>query len=239
MARKKKVLKTRIAIVLDRSTSMGQIRKEAVQLFNDQVKAIRKAAKGKAKDTTVSLFTFSDYADEPVIFNAPVSALTEMSVEAYAPNGWTAMYDGIGKAIERLSSLPEMADPDTSFLIITVTDGEENRSRNYTGQRLADKIQILQAGGRWTFTFCGANIDVEKMGQTLNIPRANTMSYQSNSAGTLFASAANSLGTEKFLRSRVSGQSMSRNFYEDPTDPKDTAKVTTTTTVEIPKAKQK
>lgn len=234
----KKELKNRIAIILDRSSSMDTIRTEAVKMFNEQVKAIKKGAK-TIEDTTVSLFTFSTNADEPIIFNRPAKELKELKVEEYIPNGWTAMYDSVGMAIERLSALPEMSDPDCSFLAIIVTDGEENKSQNFNGQRLSDQIRLLQAGGRWTFTFCGANVDVEKMAAQLHIPKGNTMMFAANSAGMLNATVSSAVGTKGFFRSRAGGQSAVQSFYDDS---QNTAPVTTTTTVTTttpPKATKK
>lgn len=228
-----KTLKNRIAIVLDRSSSMEPIRQEAVQLFNDQVEAIKKNAK-KMEDTTVSLFTFSTVADEPVIFNRPASELKKLGAEQYTPNGWTALYDSVGMAIERLSGLTEMSDPDCSFLVIVVTDGEENKSSRYSGQRLADQIKLLEKGGRWTFTFCGANIDVEKMAQKLNLDVGNTFAFQATSQGMFDNSAINSRGLDSFFIARAGGQSRVKSFYK----PTSSATVTTTTTTTTKKAGQ-
>lgn len=210
MARKK--LKNRIAILLDRSSSMGSIRKEAVEMFNQQIVAIRK--NNKRMDTTVSLFTFSTVADEPAVFNRPLKEMKKLKYQDYNPSGSTAMYDSMGLAIDKLTSLPEMTDPNCSFLMIVVTDGEENASRLFNGQRIADRIQLLQKTGKWTFTFCGANIDVEKMGSQLNLHRGNVMSYQASSVGTAFMSASNASGMEGFLRSRACGASAVQSFYD-------------------------
>lgn len=235
MARKK--LKNRIAILLDRSSSMGSIRKEAVEMFNQQIVAIKK--NNKRMDTTVSLFTFSTVADEPAVFNRPLKELKKLKFQEYHPAGSTAMYDSMGLAIDKLTGLSEMTDPNCSFLVIVVTDGEENSSRHFNGQRIADRIQLLQKTGKWTFTFCGANIDVEKMGQQLNLHRGNVMSFQSSGIGTLQMSASNAGGMSAFLRSRSTGVASVQSFYDqnaagtsaqpDPNAP--AATVTTTTKV--------
>jgi uncharacterized protein YegL len=238
----KKNLKNRIAIVLDRSSSMQSIRNEAIQMFNDQVKAIKKNAK-KMKDTTVSLFTFSTVADEPVVFNKPVNDLKEIGMEQYNPQGWTALYDSVGMAIERLSALPEMSDPDCSFLVIVVTDGEENKSQHFSGQRLADHISLLQKAGRWTFTFCGANIDVEKLAQQLHIDKGSTYTFMATPQGMMDNSMVNTRGLKSFFACRAGGQSRVNAFYSDEKktgDDPDNATVTTTTTttVKTPKESQ-
>lgn len=233
----KKTIKNRIAIVLDRSSSMSPIRTEAVKMFNDQVKTIKKNAK-KMEDTTVSLFTFSTIADEPVIFNRPASDLKELGEEDYKPAGWTALYDSVGMAIERLSALNEMSDPDCSFLVIVVTDGEENKSTKFTGQRLADHIQLLEKAGRWTFTFCGANIDVEKMGKELKLDAGNVSAFTASAAGMAQNSHVHSMSMDSYFSARAAGQSRVKSFYK-PEDPQPaTTTTTTTTTTTKPKAGQ-
>lgn len=234
----KKTLKNRIAIVLDRSSSMQPIRAEAVQMFNDQVKAIKKNAK-KMEDTTVSLFTFSTNADEPILFNRPAKELKEIGLEDYRPDGWTALYDSVGMAIERLSALTEMSDPDCSFLVIIVTDGEENRSQRYSGQRLADHIQLLEKAGRWTFTFCGANIDIEKMRAHLKLDAGNVMAFTASSSGLRSMSVANSASMDSYFASRASGQSRVKSFYNDPSKQSSGSTTTTTTTTTTTKSPTK
>ncbi len=204
-------IKTRIAIVLDRSTSMFTIRKEAVQMFNSQVASIK--SNGVDQDTRVSLFTFSTIADEPTLFNVPAAELVELKESDYIPNGWTAMYDGIGLAIDRLSALKEATDKDCAFLVVVITDGEENHSTKFNGFTIGDRIKLLQSTGKWTFTFMGANVDVEKMSQTLHIPKGNTISWQASSFGATHAGVLNATATSNYMNMRSFGATASKDFY--------------------------
>lgn len=234
-----KHLKTRVAIILDNSSSMGSMRKEAIKMYNEQLTALRETSEGM--DTTISLFTFDSVANKPKVFNVNVNEVAPLEDSEYNPHGNTAMYDSIGMAIDMLSNLPEMREADCSFLLITITDGHENCSTKYTGAALADRITLLQKTGRWTFTFCGANIDVEKMAATLNIPIHNTMSYVASAAGMNAANTLNSVGTRSYIGSRASGQSCTDSFYSPTTttsgniDIKPTTVTTTTTTTKVNK----
>lgn len=72
---------------------------------------------------------------------------------------------------------------DSTAMVTIITDGYENTSREYTYEHVAKMIQELKQLG-WIFNFLGANIDVEKVGQSLNIDKENCMSYESTEDGT-------------------------------------------------------
>ncbi len=210
----KKVLKNHIAIVLDRSGSMGPIRAEAVAMFNEQIKAIKETTKGM--DTKVSFATFSTVADKPLIFNESADKLVPLTEASYTPDGWTAMFDGVGSMIDALNKLPEASDEDCSFLMVIISDGAENYSREYNAVSIAEKIKTLQATKRWTFSYLGANQDLSVVSQTLNIPLGNTYAFASTGIGTNAASTVNSTSTRSYMGSRAKGMTSSASFYSTP-----------------------
>ena len=205
-----KTLKTQIAIVLDRSGSMGVCRKETIDAFNEQVKTIRQNSK-KGMDTRVSLFTFGTVADEPKFFNEPATSLEELTMEDYVPEGYTAMYDGVGMAITRLNDLKE--DKDTAYLVVIISDGEENNSKEFNAAKIAEKIKSLEATRHWTFTYLGANQDLSQVSKRLNININNTMDFASTGAGVRAAQASVLCATSAYLGARAGGQTNVDNFY--------------------------
>jgi hypothetical protein len=231
-------LKNRIGIILDSSSSMEPMRDEVISAFNGQVATILQ--NNKDMDTKVSLLTFSTEVHEYKILNQPVFSLKSISRADYEPNGWTALYDAIGKMTDYFMNLPEANDPSCSFLMVIVSDGEENKSRFWNYQAVQARIQALEANGRWTFTYLGANDGLKNVASTLGIRAGNTISGQSlRSAGVYASVSSNSM--KSFMKSRAGGQSAVASFYSpDPTDPVDpnaTTTTTTTTTVPDPKVK--
>jgi hypothetical protein len=162
----------RVALVLDRSGSMEAMRQQAINLFNEQLQIVKMRPGAQA-----CLVTFSDTATLTRPLQA-VELIPALDASSYAPRGLTAMYDGLDLAIEHLQ-------PGTwaTNLIVVVTDGLENHSRNVSGGTLSSRIKDLQAAGNWTFTVLGANIDLAALSATLSIPRGNLMSFQPCSAG--------------------------------------------------------
>ena len=205
-------LKTRIAILLDSSGSMASISREAVDMFNEQVRAIRKGA--AEVDTRVSLVTFASEANAPLFFNTDVANLKELDYNQYSPNGGTAMYDAIGNTIEALTALPEANEENTSFLMVIISDGQENSSKKYSASAIAERVKSLQDGKRWTFSYLGANQDLTKVSQQLGFHQGNMMSFNANSAGVGVASVANSGSTANYMASRSLGVQGLTNFYD-------------------------
>jgi len=172
---KTKVKSVHVAIVLDRSGSMSSIRDEVIGAANDQIKTIQKEAENV--NTDISFFTFSTKADDPVFVDQPVEKMELLTKESYVPDGLTAMLDGVGKAVAHLEQTKDANDPGTAFLVIIVSDGMENNSKEYNWESLASKIKPIQDTKRWTFSYLGANQDLGKVSKDLNISSKNVMAF--------------------------------------------------------------
>ena len=160
---------TRIAIVLDKSGSMGNDHgnptrvAETVEGYNKQIREI--VSNAQSQDIKVSLFTFNQTVYEHII-DADAKELTEASVESYQPNGWTAWYDGLGYSIDKLKDLGKN-DPECSYLVITISDGQENHSTHYNSNTLRQKIDECKATGKWIFSFMGcSDSDIKEFRET-------------------------------------------------------------------------
>ena len=213
VTKKAKNLKTQVAIILDRSSSMGSCAKATVDAFNEQVKVIRDKSKGMK--TNVSLFTFSDVPDEPQFFNEDAKMLKELTYEDYRPHGMTAMYDAVGMAIGKLKDLRE--DKNTSYLVIVISDGQENHSREFNSESIAAKVKELQGTKHWTFSYLGANQDLSQVSKQLGIPMANTMAFQNTNAGVTACAPVMASAVGCFLSARSFGTTASLNFFDNST----------------------
>jgi Mg-chelatase subunit ChlD len=228
-----KKLKNRIAIVLDRSSSMGCMRDQAIEMFNEQVDAI--IEENEDMDTKVSLVTFSTEVDAPKIWNEPVDRLGKITRKNYRPSGCTAMYDAVGMTVDKLRALPEAEDPDCSFLVVVISDGYENSSKEYTSSMLAARVKKLQNKENWTFTYLGAEQDLAQVAAATGIHQDNMILYASSAGGMRGMSCDNSASIGSYMNSRKKGLKKETNFFKgkkmadvmDTTD--DSVTVTTTT----------
>lgn len=208
-------LKNYVSIILDKSGSMESIQKEALQAFNEQIKILKKST-GEMK-TYVSCITFGTEVDKPLIWCGDVKKVKEIKAENYKPEGLTALYDAVGTTITKLKNIKDFEDENTSFLMIIITDGFENASKEYDSKTISKLITELQETNRWTFTYLGSNQDLAEVKDTLNIPVGNMRSFTSTGAGTAQAVYASVNSTAYYMNSRLSGNTNVTDYYSNNT----------------------
>ena len=227
-------IKTFAAIILDKSGSMSSLKEYAVNTFNEQIQTLKtesnspkeitkKLLKGSKNptgvETRLTLVSFNDNVDFHN-FNEDVNSIQEFPTDEYKPNGSTALFDAIGETLDRFTAeIPDLAEDDAGALVIIVTDGQENASKKYGGEggrkKLKSRIEELQATGKWTITFMGAEKVLETAVDHLGLNIGNTRTWDTNAQGIAFASAVNSVGTENYMSARKLGKTAVMNFYND------------------------
>ena len=217
MAKKKS--KTYVALVLDKSGSMNSIRTEALQAFNEQLNTI-KAMQTKTMDVFVGLTEFGSHA-KTMKTVCKADQVFPLTMDDYVPDGMTAMYDGVMLAVTELEQAAAGHKPtdDVAFLVCIVSDGFENASK-ITAATLAEKLQALQASGKWTITYLGANQDLTKISNTLHIPKGNTQAFAATTDGMLFGSTMQLSSLASYACARSVGAQSVSGFYS-ATEPKD------------------
>ena len=207
-------LKNYIAIVLDESGSMGLIWSETINTFNEQIQVIKKNSEDM--ETMVSLQTFNTTVPKPRLWNVSDSKLQPISIKDYKPDGMTALHDAIGRTITELKKTPDADDPTVSFLLIIISDGEENHSKYPPlgwKNNIAPLIKEIQSTGKWTVTYLGANQDLVKVSDELGIAKGNLMKFDASSKGMKEAGFTVSMGLNNFYDVRRKGNSRMDNFY--------------------------
>lgn len=174
--------RTRIAIILDRSGSMSSVRESTVTGFNAFIKKQREVP----GDVTVKLVQFDDYCD--VVFDKPLSEVPELTQANFVPRGSTALYDAQGKTIvalgEELSTLSENERP-SKVIVMTLTDGQENASKEYRLATIASMIKDQQEKYSWDFVFLGANQDAILTAKSMNIRPQSSLTYSASPQGMM------------------------------------------------------
>jgi len=222
------VKRTEIAVILDCSGSMEMIREETIGSFNEQVQVIHDTTESEGAETCescghedgmetkVTLVTFNTSVHDPKLWRETPSEIQELTPEDYQPRGATALRDAVGTTISELEKIPYAKDPDMSFLVIIISDGHENASTIWEQNKLARKIRALQKTKRWTFTYLGANQDLEQIQKEYAIPRGNIQAWDvSSTQMTNKGYYSNTAGTAKFLRAKIGGINCSTDFYGD------------------------
>lgn len=203
--------KSRVAIILDGSSSMQSIRGEAIGAFNEQVETLH--ANSKEVETKVSLVEFGTTVKEPTIWNRRTSKLQPITNDQYNPNGMTALYDAMGSTIEKLTSLPEANDSDTAMLVVIISDGAENNSKTYNAPFLKQRIKELEATGRYTFSYIGANQDMLDVSNNLGISLGNTLAFDASPDGTRRMSETYATATANYMKGVSRGKLGSAKMF--------------------------
>lgn len=154
-----------ICFVLDESGSMYNSVDDVIGGFQ---KLIDEQKGEKNGECIISLYRFSDTVKKDYI-GKPVD---EVSKLIYSPGGCTAMNDGVGTAIDEigkwLSDMNESERPSKNMIVI-MTDGQENASKEYNFDTVKAKIKHQEEKYSWTFVYMGTNLQDLKDANRLGI----------------------------------------------------------------------
>lgn len=164
-------------IILDESGSMETIKKATISGFNELVQTIKGIEKMfPEQQHFISFITFNAFGIKTHLNKQPVSTLEVIDEEIYQPCSMTPLYDAIGLSVLKLR-IDVAGQENTDVLVTILTDGEENGSKEFNGNQIKTIINEQKARG-WTFTYIGANHDVEKV--ALNLSITNTLKFEAN-----------------------------------------------------------
>jgi uncharacterized protein (DUF1810 family) len=164
-------------IILDESGSMESIKRPIVSGFNELVQNIQQLEKENAdQEHFITFVSFNSAGIKEIHFCAPANRLKMIDNTQYQPNGCTPLYDAIGFTLTKLQTALQGV-PEYNVLVTIMTDGEENSSKEYSGQTIKQVIENLKQKG-WTFTYIGTDHDVEKVAFSLSI--TNTLMFGKN-----------------------------------------------------------
>ena len=152
---------TDVIMILDTSGSMQELGEEPLQSLNS---FIRDQQDAKVEGATLSLWYF-DTKVKQIIDDRPLADM-EPIVE-YAPQGLTALYDGIGQAV----TCKLQKRKNRGVVCVVITDGEENNSKEFTNRDIRNLIKRAEEDMQWKFVFMGSlGIDAqgEKTGFSKN-----------------------------------------------------------------------
>ena len=188
-------LPVNITLIVDRSGSMQNIKDEVIGGIN-AFYAEQRTLPGEAFVTFVQF----DHIYEVVFENIALANVQALTDEQFIPRGMTAMYDAIGITLTKLDA--NLGDSSAPQIIVIMTDGAENSSKEFTHAAVKTSIEKAKAKG-WQILFLGANIDASSVGGNLGINQDNITTYSTTAEGS---SAA--------VRSMSSKLSSMRNAYD-------------------------
>ena len=156
----------KIVIVLDESGSMDNIRKQIIKSINDLITEQKQV---KERPATLTLVKFNDSVNK-IVNDKPLTKVHLLDYEDYTPSGTTALYDAIGQTIKRFNN-------DDDVLMVIVTDGQENSSREYSRSRINEMIDAKKRNNNWSYVYLSSDLNTELQGNSIGLQRS---AYSSN-----------------------------------------------------------
>ena len=173
---------TELVFILDKSGSMAGLEKDTIGGFNSMIEKQRKTD-GECYVSTVLFNGTSEVIHDRV----KLSKIKPMTEKDYFAYGSTALLDAVGGAIRHIGNVHKYARPEdvpAHTLFVITTDGMENASQRYTGERVKYMIERQKIRYGWEFLFIGANIDAVKTAARYGIAEDRAVNYVADEKGT-------------------------------------------------------
>lgn len=188
-----------ITIVLDRSGSMDSCRTDmegGLRTFVEEQKKVD----GKC---TVSYYTF-DSVFETIFEMMDINEI-EPSDLVLNPRGATALIDGMANAINKtgasLRALKESERPNL-VTVMTITDGGENSSREFTNEQLKAMVEEQTNKYSWDFNYLGANQDSFGVASSFGISASKVSNFTETNTSALFSAHAGKFALARSMSSK-------------------------------------
>ena len=206
---------SKIYVLLDRSGSMSPMVDDVLGGFNNLLAELTR----DGSTATVTLVQFDSGDPLDVVADAvPLAEMRPLDRETYVPRGGTPLLDATGRlvnrAAERARQRAEAGLPKEEVLFISITDGQENQSREFTLETVRSLIDAYTTAG-WQFVFMGAGIDVYQEAQSMGYDAASVQEFMADGVGTTAAwgsLSAKTVDRERKLRRRE--RIDQRDFFE-------------------------
>lgn len=144
---------TLVAFLLDRSGSMKACQDETISGFNAYVDQLEKDQTDGARFT----LTQFDTQGIDIVHNAvPLKKVARLDQKTYVPRGGTPLYDALGRTI---NATMKQAGTKFKVLFVTLTDGEENSSREFDLEQIQKLIKEMEDKYAWTFAHIGVGAE--------------------------------------------------------------------------------
>lgn len=172
MARRKKKgvqPRTIVALIQDKSGSMSSRRQTTIEGANEYITTLRKEAEG---EVLLTLTQFDTRVTD--VFSAkPLTDVKTFTSADYVPGGMTALHDAIGRTVR---STERAERNDDRVLVVVMTDGLENSSREWNKDTILSLIEEKRADG-WEFVYLGAGEESWAGGKSLGFTQDQMISY--------------------------------------------------------------
>lgn len=182
----KKVL---VNFIQDRSGSMQSVWAETLSGFKAFVKDLRDNAEKDGVEYLFSLTTFDTQIDTPIIAK-PIAEVDDSILAKFGPRGSTALYDAVGTTLKNTEDDRHGAE---KIIVVVVTDGQENSSREWSKDRLHQVVEAKLNAGDWTFTYLGTQPETWDDAGAIGVSRGSAATYMPTQAKAAYATTSHAV----------------------------------------------
>ena len=194
---------THITVILDRTGSMESIRDDTIGGFN----AFLHEQKAEPGFATLTLVQFDTQDPYEVVHNfRTLETVPGLTRETYVPRAATPLLDAMGRGINDLeSSLARMEEPEkpARVVMVIITDGQENSSREFRKGQIEKMIEEKQEKLGWQFVFLSADLAAISDALASGVRAASTMAFDKGAHGTAAAWASASARIADYRAART------------------------------------
>lgn len=202
-------------LVLDVSPSMESRWPQTISGLNEYVDSLRADQAKEGQDYRVTMTTFSEKV-KTLYKEVTLDTIPKFEEDTFRPNGsGTALYDACGSTMEAINT----SEP---VLVVIITDGGENSSRNWDRTKLSTLMDTREKLGNYTYAYLG--IAKEAWGNAMHMGagmhrNSNNMAASAYGAETYKGLVGSTVSYSASMRSsRASGQSCNvSSFWVNPT----------------------
>ena len=205
--------KTYYHFVLDRSGSMKSCWNDTLNGWSDQIVKINKTAnENPDQEIYLSLCVFDDKIEFPGGIVKMQEGSSLPSIENITPRGSTALFDAIGESIKKLNFVVtnEIVNNEASVIMVILTDGYENASKNFSSDEIKKEMDKLRETGLWNFVFIGADFDITSTAGYFNADEKNRRNVSKDNMNSAYQDVQKSF--DNYIALKKKGR-VNRNFF--------------------------
>lgn len=181
---KKKQQTLNVSFLLDMTGSMNSVKDATISGFNEYIGSL----KARKADIRFTLTLFNSDCIKTLYKGVPLADVKPLDAATYQPDSTTPLYDAIGRTIHETQT--SLTGDKEEVLFVTMTDGHENASHEYSQQKVFDLVKSKEKDG-WTLAFLGANMDSWQVGKSVGVvAQDSAMNYNAAQPKGAFVAAA-------------------------------------------------
>lgn len=167
-----------IYYLIDESGSMYSRKKTVIGGINEFL-----SEQKKNPQCLVNIYSFNK--EFKIIYeNKNINDVQYMNESEYNPEGTTALFDAMGKVINKINS------NNGKHILIILTDGEENSSTEYDYKKIKELIvEKKNTNNQFEIIYIGSNQDAILNGEKFGATRESSLSYNDDNLPEAMRSA--------------------------------------------------